>query len=284
MNILISVVIPVYNAEPFLKEAIQSVIDQSYKNLEVIIINDGSNDNSLEILESFSESDKRIRLYSRPNLGLVSTLNEALSYCNGKYILRMDADDIVDAKWAETLYQFMEKNPQCDIVGTQGIAIDEKGKKQGSIRKPQSRKSINSHIIRNSPVIHPSVIMRKTIISEDFYRQSDWPAEDYGAWIRSNNGRNIRNVGEKLIYYRSTDNGISNTNNQMQKEKATEVREKYLLNSFLKHSTERELQFLTHHTGFIGMISLWIKNPSDLSLSKLALNYLLSSLRNKQAL
>ena len=127
-------------------------------------------------------------------------------------------------------------------------------------------------------------MMRKTIISQEFYRQSDWPAEDYGAWIRSNNGFNISNVPDKLIRYRSTDSGISKTNAQLQKNKAIEVRENYLLNSFLQHTNQREKKFLTHHTGIVGMISVWMKNLGNLSLPKLLFNYLLHALRKNRFL
>lgn len=93
-NPTISVVISVYNGEKYLSEAIESVLNQTYKDFEFIIINDGSTDNSLEIIKKYQNQDERIVLISRENKGLVSSLNEGIEKAKGKYIARMDADDI----------------------------------------------------------------------------------------------------------------------------------------------------------------------------------------------
>lgn|GEM_PF-6425717 len=276
MTYLLSVVIPVYNAEKFVRSAIESVLGQTYSELEIVIINDGSTDSSLEILRLLEQRDPRVRLFSRGNRGLVSTLNEAFEYCHGDFILRMDADDIAEPRWAETLLKHMEKNPECDIVGSQAWSIDESDKITGIIRKPCTSAAINSHMIRNSPLIHPSIMMRKSIVSMPLYKQSDWPAEDYGAWIRVNTGCNLQNVSKTLIKYRRNKNGISLSNQDLQRRKSYELREKYLLNSFLVWSSPSERSFLINSLGWQGMASLWLKNRSHLSLFTLVKNQLIT--------
>ena len=123
----ISVVMPVFNNEQYLKESIESVLRQTYDNYEFIIINDGSTDSSKKIIEKFKQDDDRIILLTQKNLGITKSLNRAIKYSNGDYIARMDADDICDPKRFELQIQHMKKNPNIDIVGSMVSLISKKG-------------------------------------------------------------------------------------------------------------------------------------------------------------
>lgn len=115
----VSVVMPVYNSEKYLKESIESILNQSYSDLEFIIINDGSTDNSFKIIKEYAKLDKRINVISRENKGIVYSLNEAIRLAKGEYIARMDADDISAPKRIEKQISFLKSHRDIDILGTQ---------------------------------------------------------------------------------------------------------------------------------------------------------------------
>lgn len=123
-RLLVSVVMPVFNAEKYLFEALSSIVNQSYQNLEIIVVDDASTDSSVSIVESFS--DTRIKLFkNESNLKIVKTLNFALTKVNGEYIARMDADDISHPERIRKQVEFLEKNRGIDILGTNIWVIDQ---------------------------------------------------------------------------------------------------------------------------------------------------------------
>lgn len=126
---LVSVIIPIYNVEKYVKEAVLSITNQTYKNLEIIIIDDCSSDNTYKIVEELSKIDNRIKLYkNKNNLKIAKTLNRCLSLANGEYIARMDGDDISALDRIEKKVRFLEKHKEFDLVGCSMKAIDENGK------------------------------------------------------------------------------------------------------------------------------------------------------------
>jgi glycosyltransferase involved in cell wall biosynthesis len=214
-NPMISVVMPVYNAEKFLEEAIQSILTQTYKDFEFIIINDGSSDKSLEIIKKYRESDERIILVSRENKGLVFSLNEGIKKAKGNYIARMDADDISLPKRFEKQIKFLEKE-NIDICGSHYFIID-KNNKYISARVVSTEIDFNKIILtRSVPFAHGSVMFKK-----DFYINNNlkygltsyFKAEDYALWQQfSLNNARISNVDEFLFKYRNLDNTLSKQN------------------------------------------------------------------------
>ena len=110
MNKLISVIIPVYNCEKYIKRCLESVIKQSYANFEVIVINDGSIDNSLEVIKEVSQEDKRIRIVSQENKGVSYSRRHGVEIANGDYITFIDADDYIESRFLETMYNEIIKN------------------------------------------------------------------------------------------------------------------------------------------------------------------------------
>ena len=125
-NSLVSVIIPVYNVEKYVKEAIKSIQNQTYENLEIIVIYDGSIDDTYNIVEKLAKEDNRIKLYkNEKNLKIVKTLNRALSLANGEYISRMDGDDISAPDRIEKKVKFLEENKEFDLVGCQVEVVNE---------------------------------------------------------------------------------------------------------------------------------------------------------------
>ena len=199
----VSVLMSVYNAERYLEEAIQSVLAQTYENFEFIIVDDGSEDGSLAIINQIK--DKRIRLIvNEKNKGLIYSLNKGLDAAVGKYIIRMDADDISDPEHRE--------------IGISGTAYQSFGEGFSSkTRILESNPLQNKADLMFYPVLaHPSVIMRKSVLDENNlrYREEFKNAEDYGLWVEASNFTKISNVKKKLLNYRVLDKSITRQANK----------------------------------------------------------------------
>jgi len=148
----VSVIIPVYNVEQFVLEAIQSIQNQTYKNLEIIVIDDGSVDDTYKIVEKLAKDDNRIKLYrNEKNLKIVKTLNRALTIAKGEYIARMDGDDISAPDRIEKKVKFLELNNDYDLVGCSMVAIDIEGNKIGQTIHYSNQKVLQKNIkVRNA--------------------------------------------------------------------------------------------------------------------------------------
>ena len=208
---LISVVMPVYNGEKYLREAIDSILTQSFNDFEFIIINDGSTDNSKLIIDSFD--DERIIYVEQKNKGLAKALNLGISYSKGEFIARMDADDISMPYRLMNQYLFFQSHPHISVVSGSFSYIDNNGSYLGrsfAITNPflVKKKLLNSGCI----ICHPSVMMRR----KDFYSVSGYSEimgnrfTDYHLWVKFiKNGFKIQNMSEILIKYRIIDTAIS---------------------------------------------------------------------------
>ena len=212
MGDLISVILPVYNGESYLEDSIQSILNQTYQNFELIIINDGSTDKSDKIIKSFLTSNKII-YRSRENKGLVQTLNECISLSSGKYIARMDQDDISLPQRLELQLNFIQKK-NIDICGSNYQIINENGKIIKSV-KPYKK---NVEIILSAmmvPFIHPSVMCRNIFREKSIYygNNSKIEAEDYDLWIKMYKKKlSFGNINETLIKYRIVKTSMSRIN------------------------------------------------------------------------
>ena len=182
---LVSVIIPVYNVEKFVEQAIVSIIDQTYKNLEIIVIDDGSSDITYQIVADLASQDPRIRLYKNErNLKIVKTLNRALSLAQGEYIARMDGDDISALDRIEKQVAFLESNPDYDLVGCSVIYIDENGMEIGRSVRVSDQKLLMKLTKYGALVHHPTWVARKSVYTKlDGYRELSG-AEDYDFLLR----------------------------------------------------------------------------------------------------
>ena len=215
---LISVVMPVYNGGVYLKEAIESILNQTYKNFEFIIIDDGSTDNSLSIIKEYAFNDNRIIVVDRENRGLITTLNEGIDLAKGKYIARMDADDISLPTRFEKQFKYMEQN-NLDICGGDFIIIDEKGKEIKHSVVPKSFKEIVLTLGFNVPFAHPSVFIKKSFLIKHKIKYGGSGkkfAEDLDMWLTMfNHGAIFGNVNDKILLYRIVPTSLSRINSKM---------------------------------------------------------------------
>jgi glycosyltransferase involved in cell wall biosynthesis len=197
----------VYNEERYIYESVMSICSQSYSDFEFIIIDDASTDNTVKIIEKINDS--RIKLIkNNENKGLPHNLNVAIGMAKGKYIARMDGDDVADRKRLDRQVEFMEINTNIDICGTWGISISENGRKRYKIRNPVCDEDIKKRLVCVSSIIHPSVMIRKEVFNSVMYDENYKSAQDYKLWADCWKYK-FYNIPEYLIYYRKNVNGIS---------------------------------------------------------------------------
>jgi len=218
------VVMSVYNGEKYLKSAVESILNQSFKDFEFIIVDDGSTDESLNILKSFQSHDSRIKIISRENKGLVFSLNEGINLAQGEYIARMDADDISKISRLEKQFKYMKENSLV-ICGTWAEGIDEVGNKIKDMNYPPSEKKIKIFSLLHNPFIHPSVMFRKDIFEKvGGYRKFFKHIEDYELWTRIVFKYKTGNIPEALLEYRFHGSQITQKRNLQMRLKGVLVR------------------------------------------------------------
>jgi glycosyltransferase involved in cell wall biosynthesis len=201
----ISVVLPAFNCEAYLGKAIRSVLEQTFTDFELIIINDGSTDNTEFVILSFP--DPRIVYLKNPaNRGLIYTLNRAIEVAQGNYIARMDADDICLPERLAKQKEFLDKHPEMAVVATTIDYINEKEEKTGSWER--DRKIISPEQIRRKMpfencIAHPTIMIRSGIMKTYKYKSYQENIEDYDLWLRLlNRGLAIAKINEPLVLYR----------------------------------------------------------------------------------
>ena len=187
----INVIMSVYNGKPHLKEAIDSIFNQTFSDFEFIIINDCSTDASLEIIKSYD--DGRIKIISNEvNIGLTKSLNKALKEASGKYIARQDADDISLPNRLELQLKYLENHPQVALLGTGIYVVDARGKEiEKRIMQPNPRASLQ----KGNRIVHGSVMFRKSAIDKiGGYNEALKYAQDYELWLRMAKRHGVRNL------------------------------------------------------------------------------------------
>lgn len=234
---LVSILLPCYNAETYIATALASIIQQHYTNLEIIVIDDHSNDGTLVVLQRLADCDQRIRLFKNvQNLGLIKTLNIGLKLAKGDYVARMDADDICHPNRIRKQISFLQKNPQYDMVSTCAYVISARGKVLGAMGNHGCYDSNSSAFLCfwDNPFIHPSVMIKRSVITQYFYsdKEEALHVEDYYLWLKLiEAGYRIRILPEKLLNYRINPVGVSQSNSLMQAGRSLKLAADYLRKS-----------------------------------------------------
>ncbi|NOU22813.1 MAG: glycosyltransferase [Methyloglobulus sp.] len=225
----ISVLMPVYNAEPYIGKAVESILKQTFTDFEFIIINDGSTDRSLQILQHYAHQDDRIRLVSRENRGLVKTLNEGLDLADAPLIARMDADDIAVPERFALQKDFMDNNPDFVCVGGRVRVIDEKSRFLIIADTKLDHEEIELSALQGiTPICHPTAMLRKDKLNiVGGYQQCDYPAEDLGLFLNLSELGRLGNLSNIVLEYRIHNHSISTTTNEFQMQKSREICEKH---------------------------------------------------------
>lgn len=196
---------PVYNGERYLGQAIDSILAQTFTDFEFLILDDGSSDGSLAIIQSYASNDARIRVISRPNTGIVGALNEMIGKARGELIARMDADDVARPDRFEVQVRYLEQNPDCVLIGSRVLLIDSDGDPLMVMPTPLSHEEIEEGLLNfgGQLIHHPStMIRRRSLLEIGGYRPECREAEDLDLFLRLAEIGRIANLAEPLLNYR----------------------------------------------------------------------------------
>lgn len=270
----ISVVMPVYNAAPYLRQSIESILGQSYQDFEFLIIDDGSQDHSLQIIQQYS--DQRLKVYSNEqNLGIIPTLNKGFELAQGTYIARMDADDISDVDRFQKQIEFMENHPEIDLCGTWATQFDEESSQTLELPLPDA--DIKAFLLWGNSIIHASVLIKKHFLNT--YQLNFDPqylhAEDYDLWVRCLSIGKFANLPETLYHIRKHSNSISKKNQGLQMKNTQLIYQRQLAQLGIQ-STPQELalHWACHHGFSHPFTAIHLKKLSKWLLKLLAQNRL----------
>lgn len=205
----ISVVMSVYNGEKYLDQSIKSILNQTFKDYEFIIIDDGSTDYTSKILSSYK--DERIKIVkNEKNIGLTKSLNLGIRLAKGEYIARQDADDISDPSRLEKLFNVFEKDKYLGLVGSSFKIIDSNHRILRIVNVPTAEEDIRNIILDHNPFCHGSVMFKREVINKiGGYREFFRYAQDYDLWLRISENYRILNIGEVLYGWRKVKDSIS---------------------------------------------------------------------------
>ena len=271
---LVSVVLPVYNSALYLRDSIESILNQTYTNFELLILNDGSTDQSEEIILSFN--DERLNyMKNDSNLQLIKTLNKGFKLAKGKYIARMDADDISMPDRIAKQVAFLELHPKIGIVGT---SFEKIGDDVGIVHYPVNHDELRLSSVYFNPFLHPSVVLRSSVLHKfDLsFREAYIHAEEYKLWTELLLVAEGANISLPLVKYRVHANQISQVYASQQLETSKLIAREYLIAAgFQFNPSDWELILSMHeltytHTGldYFFVANEWISQNKKLHFFK----------------
>ena len=280
----ISLIMSVYNGEDYLAEAIESVLNQSFREFELIIINDCSTDSTSEILSKYASLDQRVKVHTNEvNLRLPSSLNKAISLAQGKYVARMDADDICLSNRLQSQYDFMESNPSVDLSSCKFFTLKNGVISSGGCGLKCDNESIKALLLVTNPILHPGIIAKADVIRSLSYDKNFTCTEDMELWTRFiTSGYKVEILSEYLMIYRLHDKQITETTLEKQRKEVVAIQKKYCANLLEAMDSEKE-SFYTKGIYFTEVISAdkfcefykWLKavNRRKKAIDSDALNY-----------
>ena len=234
---LVTIVMSVYNGEQFLREAIDSMLGQTFSDFDFLIINDASTDNSVKIINEYD--DQRIKLiHNKQNIGLTKSLNKGLKLAQGRYIARMDADDISLPTRLEKQVDYMESHSEVGLCGGWFQIIE-----GPFIKKPETHEEIAVRMLRRNPFGHSTVMMRKSVLENHSltYDETLVSSQDYDFWSRMINYTKAYNIPEVLVKYRVHNKQISASKRNEQLKNETKIK-KAILKKLLPDTSDYEVQ------------------------------------------
>jgi glycosyltransferase involved in cell wall biosynthesis len=264
---LISVVMPVYNGGQFLGKAIDSIQRQTFTNFEFIIIDDGSSDDSRAIIQAYQQKDPRIHpIFLEQNSGIVTALNTGLNAAAGKYIARMDADDISLPTRFEEQINYLEDHPDVDVISSYYQLIGPTGDKLGNIIKlPTTNLTILWSLCIDNPIVHPGVVIRTEAVRNIGGYRAIYPhAEDYDLWMRLSDKSHFANLAHPLIQLRRHSSNITVVHHDDSMESSISISQMMLQKVLSQKIEEYSVQ------------PFWMNNSSSSSNVKQAVNILVN--------
>lgn len=244
----ISVLVSVYNADKYVSYAIESILNQTFTDFEIIIVDDCSSDASWDICQKYAQQDNRIiAIRNKVNLGGCETLNVGLKLVKGKYVARQDNDDWSYPDRLAKQFTYMEAHPAVGIVGGSMEIIDEDEKVTGKRTYNSTDHAIRKKIFRYSPFSHPLVMFRKSILDTvGYYNCTCAPADDYDLYFRIGEVSEFANLDDILLKYRVVSTSLTNTRTKKMELTTIKIRSFYKNNSCYKSSAFDKIYNLLH--------------------------------------
>lgn len=210
---ILSLLMPVFNSELFVAEAIESILNQTFKDFEFLILDDASTDKSYEIIRNYEKRDSRIKVYNNDkNLGVVESRNKLINLSKGKYIAWLDSDDIAIENRLEKQINFLENHPEIGMVGSNASIIDENNNKIGKWVFETEPQKLKIELFFHSPFLSSSVVVRKYNLLSDKYNPKYTVTEDFDFYSRISEKSEVANLSEFLVKYRINSNGLTRNN------------------------------------------------------------------------
>jgi glycosyltransferase involved in cell wall biosynthesis len=209
--VTVSVLLPVYNGAPTLSAAIESILAQTHRDLELIVIDDNSTDNSADVIRTYAARDQRImHVFHDRNMGLAATLNEGLELANGELVARMDQDDESLTHRLATQIEFMSAHPRVAVAGAFVYHMGRRRRNDRLVEFPTRPEEIRKTLASQNCLYHPSTMLRRSAIQDlGGYRAAFKNAEDYDLWLRASKVHHLENIPDPLIRYRFSVNGMT---------------------------------------------------------------------------
>ncbi|MBQ7096663.1 MAG: glycosyltransferase [Clostridia bacterium] len=280
----ISVIMSVYNGETYLTEAVESVRQQTFQNWELVIINDCSTDSTAEILVGFASKDERIKVHTNEvNLRLPASLNKAVSLCSGKYIARMDADDICLPDRLEKQYKFMEEHPDVALSSCRFMTVKNGVYASGGAGGRCDSEALRAMLLVANPILHPGVIAKAEVLKKLNYDTTLTCTEDLELWTRmAMENQKMQILPECLLIYRLHDKQITSTTLERQHTEVLGIQQKYY-GARLQKMDDKMQKFYISGVYFKESADIdkfleyakWLKKVSAESFDKNAVNYAL---------
>lgn len=284
MKVDVSVIMSVYNGEAYLAEAIESIINQTFQNWELIVINDCSTDSTAQILADFAQKDARVKVHpNEVNLRLPTSLNKAISLCSGKYIARMDADDISLPGRLEKQYKFMEENPDVSLSSCRFMTVKNGVYASGGAGGRCDSDAIKAMLLVANPILHPGVIAKAEVMKEFCYDTTLTCTEDLELWTRlAMANHKMKILPECLLIYRLHDKQITSTTLERQHTEVLKIQQKYY-SSLLQSMDEDMQKFYISGVYFKENASIdrfvkyakWLKSLANENFDKKSIDYAL---------
>lgn len=202
---VVSVIMPVYNVERYLAEAVESILSQTFGDFEFICVDDGSTDRSLEIVQAYAARDSRIRAIGRQNTGIVGALNDAVGMSRGQLLARMDGDDVSMPQRLAKQLAFLRGDSECVALGTGVMQIDPEGVPLGPRDMKWKHEEIEARLLRGDglAMVHPTVVFRReALVTVGCYRKGYDGSEDLDLYLRLSEHGRLANLPEILLKYR----------------------------------------------------------------------------------
>lgn len=271
----VSIILPVYNAEVYLPETLDSILRQTFRDFELIAVNDGSSDNSLSILEEYAKRDERIVVIDQKNKGLVATLNDTIKKASGTYIARVDADDPSFDRRLSAQVTFLDNNRETVLVGGGFEIIDQDGFFMETIHAPTRDEDIRRTMMLRNPFGHAGVMFRADAFNKtDGYSNQYGPTEDFDLWIKLSRLGRVANIPSAVYRYRVVESGISQSSSDIQAKYANEhisnlwadATPRVLSRREVKKQADRYLHAQIRHTYAVGLKEQFLMDNAQIGV------------------